>query len=222
MNSNLKKQIVTMLELQASNNVLVHPEWRTQKFQFLRAALLECCECIEHIGWKWWKKQTPDIQQAKLEMVDIWHFLLSHAIASNDLNKNTEEIADSIVLNLWSNNNFVSFDGKKIDFLELTLLEKLELFSAMCAVRRVSFELFNSIILDLGMNWDELYTIYIGKNALNIFRQDNGYAKGTYMKTWNGEEDNVHLFRIIEKNKNSDDLFVDVLRDLKILYTKFN
>jgi dimeric dUTPase (all-alpha-NTP-PPase superfamily) len=222
MNSNLKKQITTMLELQASNNVIVHPEWRMQNFQFLRAALIECGECIEHIGWKWWKKQTPDIQQAKLEMVDIWHFLLSHAIVSSDLSKKSEEIADSIVLNLWSNHDFISFDGNKIAFRQLPLLEKLELFSAMCAVRRMSIELFDAIILDLGMGWDELYTLYIGKNALNRFRQDNGYAKGTYTKIWNGEEDNIHLFRVIEKNKNSDDLLVDVLRDLKNLYTKFN
>ena len=42
----------------------------------------------------------------------------------------------------------------------------------------------------------------IGKNCLNKFRQDNGYKEGTYIKEWNGREDNVVMIEIIETMEN--------------------
>jgi hypothetical protein len=37
----------------------------------------------------------------------------------------------------------------------------------------------------------------VGKNTLNRFRQHNGYKDGTYIKIWNGLEDNEVLFKIL-------------------------
>ena len=34
----------------------------------------ECSELLDHYGWKWWKHQATDLDQVKLEIVDIWHF----------------------------------------------------------------------------------------------------------------------------------------------------
>ena len=57
---------------------------------------------------------------------------------------------------------------------------------------------------------DDMWNIYLVKNVLNIFRVNNGYKEKTYIKEWNGEEDNVVVKRIadymfisgdIEKNK---------------------
>lgn len=31
----------------------------------------ECAELMDHIGWKWWKKQEIDIEQAQIELIDI-------------------------------------------------------------------------------------------------------------------------------------------------------
>ena len=39
---------------------------------------------------------------------------------------------------------------------------------------------------------------YVGKNTLNFFRQDNGYKDGTYIKEWDGLEDNEVLVEILE------------------------
>lgn len=38
---------------------------------------------------------------------------------------------------------------------------------------------------------EELWSIYLIKNILNVFRVKNGYKEGTYVKIWNGKEDNV-------------------------------
>ena len=47
------------------------------------------------------------------------------------------------------------------------------------------------------MNLQNLYTLYIGKNILNRFRQDHGYKEGTYIKVWNGSEDNIVMLDIM-------------------------
>ena len=51
-----------------------------------------------------------------------------------------------------------------------------------------------------GLNLDTLYRLYVGKNILNQFRQDHGYKEGSYIKVWNGEEDNVVMKRSWEAN----------------------
>ena len=80
----MKQQIMTMLDLQNDMNSKVHADWRTQDFEWYRAIWIECAELLDHYGWKWWKKQTPDVDQIALELVDIWHFGLSLMLLSND------------------------------------------------------------------------------------------------------------------------------------------
>jgi hypothetical protein len=50
------------------------------------------------------------------------------------------------------------------------------------------------------LTWNVLYELYIAKNVLNMFRQANGYKDGTYVKIWDGLEDNVILMDIIKDN----------------------
>jgi len=73
----VNQQIVAMLELQDAMNTKVHEQWRIQGFEWYRAIWIECAELMDHYGWKWWKKQTPDKEQVTLELIDIWHFGLS-------------------------------------------------------------------------------------------------------------------------------------------------
>jgi hypothetical protein len=47
------------------------------------------------------------------------------------------------------------------------------------------------------MDLDELFRQYVGKNTLNFFRQDHGYKEGSYIKIWNGEEDNEILASLV-------------------------
>jgi len=73
----MKQQLANMLELQNDMNSKVHADWREQDFEWYRAIWVESAELLDHYGWKWWKKQTPDVDQIALELVDIWHFGLS-------------------------------------------------------------------------------------------------------------------------------------------------
>ena len=59
----MHQQIKTMLDLQDSMNTKVNSDWRAQNFEWYRAIWIECAELLDHYGWKWWKKQQPDIDQ---------------------------------------------------------------------------------------------------------------------------------------------------------------
>jgi hypothetical protein len=48
-----------------------------------------------------------------------------------------------------------------------------------------------------NLSFDQLYRMYVGKNVLNFFRQDHGYKDGSYIKVWDGREDNEHLSDIL-------------------------
>jgi len=61
-------------------------------------------------------------------------------------------------------------------------------------------DLFFTIISRLDINIEDLYKRYVVKNQLNTFRQKNGYKDGSYIKLWDGVEDNVVAFKIMDKN----------------------
>ena len=59
------------------------------------------------------------------------------------------------------------------------------------------FSDFANLMALLDMDFDSLYRGYVGKNVLNFFRQDHGYKEGSYVKVWNGREDNEHLVEVV-------------------------
>ena len=79
---------------------------------------------------------------------------------------------------------------------------------------------FFELVSMSGLNLHSLYLLYIGKNILNQFRQDNGYKEGTYIKTWDGEEDNVWMQKILEENP--DIRPEELYKELAKLYHQVN
>ena len=181
----MKQQIISMLELQDKMNSKVHANWRDQEFEWYRAIWVECAELLDHYGWKWWKKQTPDVDQIALELVDIWHFGLSLMLMSGD---STETIVARIgdAFSKAQPSDDFAVDLEK--FTEQTLATK-------------DFDIagFSRLMVGISMDFDTLHVGYVGKNVLNFFRQDNGYKEGTYQKQWDGVEDNEHLVNIVAK-----------------------
>lgn len=178
----VQTQIQVMLDLQEAMNAKVHSDWRHQGFEWYRAIWIECAELMDHYGWKWWKKQSPDIEQVKLEVIDIWHFGLSILLVNGD---NAEHIAQelSVALNQPSPES---------------LQQAVEIFAGDTLLSKgFSIEKFSLLLNAAGISFDELYTGYVGKNVLNFFRQDHGYKEGTYKKLWGGQEDNEHLVEIV-------------------------
>lgn len=201
----MKQQIATMLELQDSMNSKVREDWREQNFEWYRAIWIECAELLDHHGWKWWKKQQPDVNQIALELVDIWHFGLSLLLLKD---QSHEVISESVV--------------KAFDHVEASgdFAINLEEFTKNTLVTK-DFDIngFVGLVKGIGMQFDQLYIAYVGKNVLNFFRQDHGYQDGSYHKQWGGKEDNEHLVEIVGKLDTNLPTFKDDLySEMKAVY----
>ncbi len=171
----------TMAELQDSHNQHVHPRWREQGYEYYRAIWVECAELLDHYGWKWWKQQQPDLDQVKLEVVDIWHFALSDLLRDGAL-------GDDVALELLVD---------PAPDPEAFRLAVEELAEACLARRGFAAEPFARVMRTLPLSYAELFELYVGKNVLNNFRQAHGYKTGDYRKTWHGREDNEHLIELL-------------------------
>ncbi len=172
-----------------------------------RCIYLEAGELIDSYPWKHWKDidAKPDYENIKIELVDIWHFIMSEALRVYKIENlgSIDDIAYMIV-NLPQFNKFNSND--KIDNLDI--YQEMGVVEDMVGVlfcKKSINELIRSFLITsstLNLKLSELYRLYIGKNILNRFRQDNGYKYGIYLKIWNGKEDNVIMQNILDKNSN--------------------
>jgi len=192
----LEQALINMLTMQDKMNTRVHENWVEQNFEWYRAAWIECGELIDHYGFKWWKKQEPDLEQVRLEAVDIWHFGMSALFQPG---KAIDEIAGEMAAELKAH------QPSGLDVREAT--EALALHCLQ--TRSFSPSLFWDLMLASGLDFDGLYRAYVGKNVLNFFRQDHGYKEGTYVKNWDGKEDNEHLVSLLESLEASDPRFAE-------------
>ncbi len=178
------QQLKIMLSLQDNMNTKVNANWQAQGYEWYRAIWVECAELLDHYGWKWWKKQSPDTEQVALELIDIWHFGLSILLQSG---KPIEEIVSLIEKQLVIHTDEKDF---RLD------LEKF--VAATLGDREFHVDLFGRLMAGINMSFEQLYRGYVGKNVLNFFRQDHGYKDGSYRKHWHdGREDNEHLVEAV-------------------------
>ena len=180
------EQLKIMLVLQNTMNKKVHPELQTQNFAWGRAIMVEAVEALEHYGWKWWKKQAPDITQVRLELVDIWHFMLSFYI------QHYQEEAANYIHQQWG--------ASGTYWRERPIQANIESLIHSGASGSVHLVAFMALLHQCNLSWEQLVKLYIGKNVLNMFRQGNGYKTGSYIKDWNGKEDNQVLMELIDAN----------------------
>lgn len=202
------QQIKTMLDLQDAMNTKVNANWKSQGYEWYRAIWVECAELLDHYGWKWWKKQTPDTEQVALELIDIWHFGLSILLQSGlSVDDATKKIQQE--LNIKTEEKDFRLDLEK--FASATLLDK-----------QFHLGLFGRLMAGVNMSFDQLYRGYVGKNVLNFFRQDHGYKDGSYKKHWfDGREDNEHLVDALQSLDATSASFKDDLyQALIVRYSK--
>ena len=194
----------TMAAMQDAHNTSVHPQWRTTGFAYYRAVWVECAELLDHFGWKWWKRQQPDLEQVKLELVDIWHFGMSDLMRGNAL---TEELIDILDVSPVADAQAERLRLAVEDLAQETL-----------ASRAFAVERFASVMALLPLPFDELFRLYVGKNVLNQFRQNHGYQTGAYIKVWAGREDNEHLIELLERLERPESAVEELYSQLEARY----
>lgn len=201
----MKSKIKEMLVLQDEINCVVTEDWKQRAFPWYRAAMVESIEMLEHYGFKWWKKQTPDMAQVQLELVDIWHFMLSHYLEKSD---SLDTLADLLTPSDHQEDYSDDFRALIDTFV-----------GNLASDKNFDTDIFYKMLAAANLSFDDLYLQYIGKNTLNRFRQHNGYQDGTYIKIWDGLEDNEVLFEILaEINASVSNTAEHVYNSLAIRY----
>jgi len=173
-----------------------------------RCIYMECAELIDSFNWKHWKdiNISPDWENIKLELVDIWHFVMSLGLEEyknaklGDIDDLVRYVADSKYFDEFCTEPITPSDDDM-----LSMINTIEHMMKDAIVKEGFGKLIDDFLgacLECGLNIDELYKLYIGKNILNGFRQDNGYKEGTYKKIWNGKEDNEVMMEILQKDSS--------------------
>ncbi len=203
----MKLKLLKMLELQDAMNTRINSEWRLAGNQWYRAVWIECAEMLDHYGWKWWKHQKPDMDQVILEIVDIWHFILSDLLENSE---SPEAVAEALMAVFDSDAAPVDIPAAIETLAEKTLQH-----------RTADPQAFVSLMRSVSLDLDALYRGYIGKNVLNFFRQDHGYQDGSYHKLWGGREDNEYLVDAAASlNSDSASFQDDLYNALQEKYSK--
>jgi len=207
-------KILQMLELQQELNDATNGlGWENgmtkngKVIDWKRCTYLECAELIESYPWKHWKNidAKPDYANIKIEAVDIWHFIMSQGL--EDYKRNNLGSIDTLARNINDLPNFSTFNQEikenfKDHYEQIAVVENLMKTLFCGESTQKLMESFIEVAVQSRLNLDALYTLYVGKNILNKFRQDHGYKEGTYIKIWNGQEDNVTMQSILEADDN--------------------
>jgi len=186
-----------------------------RQISWYRCIYMEAAEAIDSFNWKHWKNINvePDWANIKVELVDIWHFIMSEAIRVGDQSyANQYEGVDAIG----------DLDSKVM----LQTLEKILSLAAQAKIEdndnavRETIDLFFVALSHIGMDTGELYKRYVVKNQLNTFRQKNGYKDGSYIKIWGDVEDNVVAFNMMDSDPEISP--TELYRQLESTYASLN
>ncbi|MGE0738648.1 dUTP diphosphatase [Sulfurimonas sp.] len=222
-------KIALMLQLQADLNEATNGDkWTSgitknnKVINWKRCIYMECAEMIDSFSWKHWKNidKEADWANLQIEVVDVWHFIMSLAIEQDAQNAQggigviASAIAavESFEKILAKNGLFVN-ENEIMEKIEAIMLESL--LKKEFHLEKLVNDFFDLVVMS-GLDLETLYKLYVGKNILNQFRQDHGYKDGSYIKVWGGEEDNVVMQRVLEQN--SDIAPAKLYEELEKLY----
>lgn len=211
--------IAELLPLQDAFNRKVNPEWIKAGFAWNRAIWMECAELVEGTqAWKWWKAPgKAEIEQLKLEVVDVLHFLLSWGLVQEARFEPGYAVK--------------TIGGAFARYASSPVNQEFDMQSVIVSAERVvgpaadgnyhaTVEALMHLCLVTQLTLSDLRRLYIGKNALNTVRNLNGYKTGTYQKLWRGEEDNVHLERLM--SDQPDIGFQELVGTLTAIYREIH
>lgn len=226
-------KLLLMIQLQNQLNEATNgKEWTSgvtknkKIINWNRCIYMECAEMVDSFSWKHWKSinKEPDWDNLQIEVIDVWHFIISLAI--EDYVKNMKGTIEDLAINISQLQSFEKINVTNEEFaeqgeviLKVENIIKLSLEKESLDLEALLSEFFDLVIMS-GLDLETLYRLYVGKNILNQFRQDNGYKEGTYIKVWDGDEDNIVMKKIWEENT---DIKPDTLyKELTKLYIALN
>ena len=171
--------INSIFDMQASLNAIINPDWIHANQDWQSAMIAETIESIESIDLD--NPANTDIDNVIVELIDIIHFNCSMLLELND--GDSKHISSNLAYSLLlANKEGLLLPNKNhkdiLDDLNYinTLILKGEYITTLTEVYKC--------LGRLNVTFEEIYNIYLSKNALNILRQKFGYKTGEYIKLW--------------------------------------
>jgi dimeric dUTPase (all-alpha-NTP-PPase superfamily) len=179
-----------------------------KKINWRRCITMESAEMIDSFGWKHWKSiaQETDYANLQIEIVDVWHFVMSlvleftHNSGAESIEELSQRVFQTPEYQKINNDTSLAFGSDDLLLFRIENVMRLSLIPVSPEMIGALIEEFFELAHLGALNATQLYRLYVGKNILNQFRQDHGYKEGSYIKVWNGEEDNVVMKRAWETN----------------------
>lgn len=195
-----RDRLLEIITLQDKFNQRLDKDWRKQNWDWESCITVEVGEALDSLQYKHWKKQELDIENAKIEAIDVLHFHLSsdlQSCATITIHKHLKRHFRSIVDSCQSVTN---------------LRQAFNDYNLYRSTKNLA-----NIFVSLGMSIEDIHKKYIIKNVLNTFRAKNGYKEGTYIKVWDGVEDNKVAMSMWEENSTYTSLYLSLIHKYKAL-----
>lgn len=208
--------VAGMLDTQNKLNIAVVGEkWPLLGLDWELTVQTETAELLDSLSSYWWKKTGAgpvgdydsytewlkatdnefDLPNVKVEVIDLMHFFLSSIIQESG--ERLPQVAQAMA-NILDKSDYHVLEykttGAHKDDIQESAKNFSYCFSAFTRGEHGSMDVFTAmieLIYACGMEFEEVYKLYTGKAVLNAIRTNNGYKEGTYIKVWNGVEDNV-------------------------------
>lgn len=190
-----------MVEKQASlNSTAYSTAWMEKgssgEWDYRQAASAEISEFVKSVWLPWWSKTEVDLANARIEIVDALHFMLSeHIIVCGG---DTDHVAHYIAYHYmsaqedWAVLKAVAPQTPKQIAKELQVVLNMDRGNDLDD--DIGFQALFRLCMSIDFSFDQLTALYLAKSVLNQFRKDNGYKEGKYIKLWDGKhEDNYFM-----------------------------
>lgn len=168
-----RRVIEIMLHQHNQAQTLYHPKWQEQGWNNDRAIRAEAMEGLNSQGWTWWKKQTTDAANCRMELIDIWHFMLNRAIVEAKCpTVDHPEVVDKVVEMVAPLIPATIKEAGAVELWEMLIFDtrNYAAYAMLCDIYNLDSAGF--------------VRLYYVKNQLNILRAVSGYQQGKYKKMW--------------------------------------
>lgn len=211
----MKNIFEIMAKLQHKFNEETIENYLDKNLNWNSAIIAESGELLGSLGYKWWKKTVPDMENVKVEAIDLLHFVISDTMQRNYNIK--EGLEASFIDETISEFEEIFTKDLYQPLKDMNLFKLIDWLNYDEAPR---FAVLKRVFEKLEMTNEDVYIAYIVKNCLNKFRQNNGYKDGSYIKYWNGKEDNVIAYEIANEWGADEELFEHLYIDLETYYNE--
>lgn len=191
-----------MMERQASlNSTAYSTQWLEKgasgEWDYRLAASMEIAEFLKSVWQPWWSKSELDLANARIEIVDALHFMLSQQLIvfGGDVGHAMHYLAFHY-MSAMEDCAVWKATGQKLDPIAIAkdLQAVLNSYESNEEEDDIGFQSLFQLCESIGFSFDQLKSLYLSKSVLNQFRRDNGYKEGKYSKLWDGErEDNYFM-----------------------------